>query len=278
MYGAIIGDIIGSYYEVLEIEYQKKYHKPRPYNERMQIMTDEFFNENSSYTDDTVLTVAIADSIINGNCNYEKYLKEYGIREINLGLDIYGRSRFGKGFTEWLKGNKEGNSYGNGAPMRISPIGYFSTLEEVKQNSYWATIPSHNNIEAIKGAECIATSIYLLRNGINKEDLKKYIEQNYYNLNYDLEDLRKNNKFSSKSSVTVPQAVYIFLNSNNFEDSIRKAISIGGDTDTIAAMVGSLSEVYCGIDNDLIEKANQYLNEDIKTIIKQFYKVKIKKK
>lgn len=277
MYGAIIGDIIGSYYEVLEIEYQKKYKKQRPYNERIKIMTDELFTDNSSYTDDTILTVAIADSIINGNCDYEKYLIQYGLREIALGLDKYGRNRFGKGFIEWLMG-KEGNSYGNGAPMRISPVGYFNTLEAVKENSYYATIPSHNNIEAIKASECISTSIYLLRNKIAKEELKKDIEQNYYNLNYDLEDLRKNNKFSSKSSVTVPQAIYIFLNSNSFEDSIRKAISIGGDTDTIAAMVGSLSEAYYGLDDNLIEKANQYLTDDIKKIINQFYNVKTYKK
>ena len=278
MYGAIIGDIIGSYYEVLEIEYQKKYHTNRPYDERIKIMKNELFNEKCSYTDDTILTIAIADAIMNGNFEYEKYLRSYGLKEIELGLDKYGRNRFGKGFIEWLIGNTEGNSYGNGAPMRISPIGYFNTLEEVKQNSYYATIPSHNNIEAIKGAECISTSIYLLRNKIKKENLKKYIENNYYKLDYDLEDLRHNNKFSSKSSVTVPQAVYIFLNSNNFEDSIRKAISIGGDTDTIASMVGSLSEVYYGIDNYLIEKANQYLTEELKKVVNQFYKIKTYKK
>ena len=161
--------------------------------------------------------------------------------------------------------------------MRISPVGYFNSLEEVKQNSYLATIPSHNNIEAIKGAECIATSIYLLKNGMNKENLKKYVENNYYKLDYDLEDLRHNNKFSSKSSVTVPQALYIFLESNSFEDSIRKSISIGGDTDTIAAIVGSISEVYYGIDDYLIEKANEYITDDMKSIINKFYKNKIKK-
>lgn len=278
MYGAIIGDIIGSYYEVLEIEHQKKYHKIRPYDERMKIMTNELFNENSSYTDDTVLTIAIADAIINGNCQYEKYLIQYGLKEIGIGLDKYGRSRFGKGFIEWLLGNKEGNSFGNGAAMRISPVGYFNTIESVKENSYYATIPSHNSVEAIKGAECIATSIYLLRNGLSKEDLKKYVENNYYVLNYNLEDLRKNNKFSSKCSVTVPQAIYIFLESNSFEDSIRKAISIGGDADTIAAIVGSISEAYYEIPDYLIEEANKYITDDIKKVINSFYKNKAKVK
>lgn len=278
MYGAIIGDIIGSYYEVLEIEHQKKYHKPRSYDERIEIMTDELFTENSSYTDDTVLTIAIADAIINGHCQYEKYLIQYGLKEIEFGLDKYGRSRFGKGFIEWLIGNKEGNSFGNGAAMRISPVGYFNTLESVKENSYYATIPSHNNIEAIKGAECVATSIYLLRNGLSKEDLKKYIEKNYYNINYNLEDLRKNNKFSSKCSVTVPQAIYVFLESNSFEDSIRKAISIGGDADTIAAIVGSVSEAYYEIPDYLIEEANKYITDDMKKVINSFYKNKAKVK
>lgn len=273
MLGAIIGDIIGSYYEVLEIEYLKKYHKNRPYNERIKIMDSDtpLFTENCSCTDDSILTCALAEAILNCDEDYEKYLRHYGEKEINLGLDQYGRSRFGKGFVDWLQGNYQGNSYGNGGAMRISSIGYLSTLEEVKKHSYLATIPSHNHEESIIASESVAVSIYLLRNGISKEELKSYIEKKYYKLNYDLEDLIKNYTFSSRSNESVPQALFIFLKSNSFEDAIRKAISIGGDSDTIAAIVGSLSEAYYGIDENLYEQAKPYIKDYMKPIIDKFY-------
>lgn len=273
MLGAIIGDVAGSSYEIEEMRYYKENKMSRPYEEKIKILdrSIKLFNENSSVTDDSILTFSIYDAIVNGNCSYEKYLKEYGKREIKL----YG-SRFGKGFVNWLNGNYQGDSYGNGASMRISPVGYlFNDLEEVKKQAKLATIPSHNSTEAIMGAECIATSIYLLRNGYNKEQLKEYINKNYYDLNYDLEILQRTYKFSSKTIETVPHALYIFLISNDFEDSIRKAISIGGDTDTIACIVGSLSEAYYGIDQELKEKVKPYLKDYMLDLVK--YDEKIKK-
>ena len=158
MLGAIIGDIIGSYYEVLEIQERINNKRNRSYEERIKILDENtpLFTENSSVTDDSILTCAIYDAILNDK-DYERYLKEYGIREINLGNDQYGRSRFGKGFVEWLENKKEGNSYGNGSAMRISPVGYlFNNLDEVKEESRKATITSHNHEEAIKGAEAVA--------------------------------------------------------------------------------------------------------------------------
>ena len=266
MLGAIIGDVAGSYYEVLEINYKKQFKTNRPYEERIKILDKNtpLFTSDCSYTDDTVLTCAILDAILNGNCNYQKYLKEYGLKEINLGYDKYGRSRFGHGFVDWLLSDKEGTSYGNGAAMRISPVGYlFNSLEDVKTESYKATVPSHNHIDAIIGAEAVASTIYLLRNGYSKEEVIKYIKDCYYNLDLDLETLQRNNEFSSKSSVTVPQALYIFSISNDFEDAIRKAISIGGDTDTIAAITGSIAEAYYGIPEDIKKSVYEFLNEDI---------------
>ena len=266
MLGAIIGDVVGSYYEVLEATTK------RTYEDRIKILdrNTPLFTSNCSYTDDTVLTCAIYDAITNGNCDYEKYLRMYGKKEINLGLDKYGRSRFGKGFINWLNSNVVGNSYGNGCAMRISPVGFlFDTIEEIKEESYKATIPSHNHPDSIKGAEAIAVMIFLLRKGISKEKVIDYMNNNYYQLDYDLEDLQRNNKFTSKASICVPQAIYIFSVSNDFEDAIRKAISIGGDTDTIGAIVGSLAEAYYGIPEVIKEEVKKYLNEDI---IKLMYK------
>jgi len=261
MLGAIIGDVVGSTYEVEEI----KSKGTRTYEERIKILDKNtpLFREDSSYTDDTILTCAILDAIKNGNCDYEKYLREYGLNEVSIGLDKYGRSRFGKGFISWLNDTKQGNSYGNGSAMRISPVGYlFNDLETVKKESYKATIPSHNNIEAITAAEAVATSIYLLRNN-SKEEVIKYIKNNYYDLDFNLEDLQRNYKFSSKASSSVPQALYVFSVSNDFEDAIRKAISIGGDSDTIACIVGSLAEACYGIPESIKEEVKGYLNDNI---------------
>jgi len=156
--------------------------------------------------------------------------------------------------------------------MRISPVGYcFETLEEVKTESKKATIPSHNHEESIKAAEAVAVSIFLLRQGMTKEELKIYLEKNYYDLNYDLDDLQRNYSFSSKATNSVPQALYIFSISNSFEDSIRKAISIGGDTDTIAAIVGSLSEAYYGISEELKQQTRPYLKDYMYDLLKDKY-------
>lgn len=268
MYGAIIGDIVGSYYEVLEIK-----NKNRSYEDRIKIMDRNvhLFNENCSCTDDSILTTAIADAILNGE-SYEKKLREYGLREINLGKDIYGRSRFGKGFVEWLKNDYMGESFGNGSAMRISPIGYlFNSIDEIKSESLNATIPSHNHIESIKSSEAVAVSIYLLRRGMDKDSLKEYIEKHYFSLEYDLDDLRKNYKFTSRAIDSVPQAIFCFLNSNDFEEAIRLSISIGGDSDTIACITGALAESYYGIDEEIIECAKTYIKDYMKDVIDKFY-------
>lgn len=268
MYGAIIGDIVGSYYEVLEIK-----NKNRSYEDRIKIMDRNvpLFNEICSCTDDSILTTAIADAILNGE-SYEKKLREYCLREINLGKDIYGRSRFGKGFIEWLKNDYMGESFGNGSAMRISPIGYlFNSIDEIKSESLNATIPSHNHIESIKSSEAVAVSIYLLRRGMNKDSLKEYIEKNYFSLEYDLDDLRKNYRFTSRAIDSVPQAIFCFLNSNDFEEAIRLSISIGGDSDTIACITGALAESYYGIDEEIIECAKTYIKDYMKDVIDKFY-------
>lgn len=267
MLGAIIGDVVGSYYEVLEVKEIKNGH--RSYEERIKILDQNtpLFTNNSSVTDDSILTFAIFKAI-KENKPYEEMLKYYAKEEIDLGKDMYGRSRFGKGFVEWVNGNTQGTSYGNGASMRISPVGYlFDTLEEVKQETYKATIPSHNHEESILCAEAVSTSIFLLRNGMSKEELKEYIEKNYFKLDYDLEDLRRNYKFSSKSINSVPQAIFAFLESNSFEETIRNAISIGGDTDTIACIAGSLAESYYGIPEDLLEQVKPYLKDYMKELL-----------
>ena len=272
MLGAIIGDIAGSYLEVLEV-IDKKQKGIRDYKDRIKILDNNtsLFNDECSVTDDSILTIAIMDAILN-NKDYGTCLKEYGLKEINLGLDRYGRSRFGPGFMSWLQGNSKGDSYGNGCAMRIAPVGYlFDTLEDVKRESYLATIPTHNNPDSIKCAEAVATSIFFLRHGMSKVELIEYITRYYFKLDYDLEDLRHNYIFTSKAIDSVPQAIFCFLKSYSFESAIRIALSIGGDTDTIACITGSIAEAYYGIPNEVIEDVNKYIPDYMKDILSNYY-------
>lgn len=273
MLGAIIGDVAGSTYEVDEVLALKNKTKVS-YEQRIKILDRNvpLFKENSSCTDDTILTSAIAECILK-NGNYEDYLREFGKKEVSLGLDIYGRSRFGKGFIDWLNNNSIGESFGNGCAMRVSPIPmYYDNLDDILNETYKSTITSHNHDESINATKAVSIAIYMAKHKFSKEDIKNKIEKECgFNLNFDLEDLQRNYKFTSKAKKSVPQAIYCFIVSNDFEDAIRKAISIGGDTDTIAAITGSIAENYYGIPKKIINEVNKYIPDYIKGIINRFY-------
>lgn len=272
MLGAIIGDVAGSYLEVLEVK-DLKIKGKRDYVDRIKILDKRFplFNNNCSVTDDSILTIAILDAILNKK-PYQDKLKEYGLREINLGVDKYGRSRFGSGFINWLNGNSSGNSYGNGSAMRISPVGFlYDSLEDVKQESYFATVPTHNNEDSIKCAEAVSTSIFLLRHGLSKVELIDYIKNNYFKLDYSLEELRHNYRFTSKAINSVPQAIYAFIKSDSFESTVRNALSIGGDTDTIACIATSLAEAHYGIDKDIFKQVLPFIPDYMLKILSKYY-------
>lgn len=273
MLGAIIGDVAGSTYEVDEVLALK--NKTKVSNEeRIKILDRNvpLFQKNSSCTDDTVLTSAIAECILKDG-NYEDYLREFGKKEVSLGLDIYGRSRFGKGFIDWLNNKIIGESFGNGCAMRVSPIPmYYNNLEDILNETYKSTITSHNHEDSINATKAVSIAIYMAKNKVSKEGIKNKIEKECgFNLNFDLEELQKNYQFTSKAKDSVPQAIYCFLVSNDFEDAIRKAISIGGDTDTIAAITGSIAENYYGIPEQIILSVQPYIPEYIKNIVNRFY-------
>lgn len=273
MLGAIIGDVAGSLYEVEEVlAYKKK--EPISYESRIKILDKSvpLFREGSSYTDDTVLTCAIAECILNKG-NYEEYLKKYGKKELDLGLDAYGRSRFGQGFVDWVLGNSTGNSFGNGCAMRVSAIPmYYDNPERILEETYKATITSHNHEESVKATKAVALAIHLAKNKASKYEIKRTIEiECGYNFDFDLENLQRTYTFSSKAASSVPQAIFCFLISNSFEDSIRKAISIGGDTDTIAAITGSVAESYYGIPKHIIKDVYNFIPDYVKNIVERFY-------
>ncbi|MDO5557745.1 MAG: ADP-ribosylglycohydrolase family protein [Clostridia bacterium] len=279
MYGAIIGDVAGSYLEILEVRAKKNGTK-RIYQERVKILDEstKLFDENCFYTDDSILTVAVADAALHGR-NYKEKIIEYAKREMqkqnpnpegNFGF----KDKFGAGFQEWVKTGVGGNSYGNGCAMRISAIGnLFDDSDDVIKQARLATVCSHNHPESIICSQAVALSVYFLRNGFTKWEIERYLKQRFdFDFSYySLEKLRHNNIFSSRAMITVPQAIFCFLESHDFVSCIRNALSIGGDTDTIACISGGLAEVYYGIPKNLIKEVDTYIPEYFKPIINEFY-------
>jgi ADP-ribosylglycohydrolase len=250
MLGAIAGDIIGSVYESTSI---KSYDFP-------------LFEWYSSYTDDTVLTIAIADSILNSK-DYASTLKEYGRSYPNAG--------YGGMFIDWLASNtlEPYNSFGNGSAMRVSPVGFaFDTLEEVLAQAERSAAVTHNHPEGIKGAQAVASAIYLARNGKKKDEIKDYIESTFsYNLNQKLDDVRPGYRFDETCQGSVPQSIIAFLESGNYEDAVRKSISLGGDTDTMGCITGGIAEAfYKVIPEYIISETKQRLDPELLEIVDQF--------
>jgi ADP-ribosylglycohydrolase len=250
MLGAIIGDIIGSSYEFKGIK------------------TTDFplFTSESHFTDDTVMTVAVANCILHGR-NYAKTFKEYGRRYPDAG--------YGGMFGSWLRSADSApyNSYGNGSAMRVSPVGFaFSNLEDVLREAERTAAPTHNHPEGVKGAQAIASAIFLARTGKSKNDIREYIETSFgYDLNRTLNEIQPNYGFDETCQGSVPEATIAFLESTNYEDTVRKAISLGGDADTLACMAGGIAEAfYKVIPAAIITRARKTLDKKLLTIIDEF--------
>lgn len=254
MWGAIIGDLAGSIYEYSQTK------------KIAEINVNNLIEENSFFSDDTILTIAIIDAILNDK-NYEKYLKKYGKKYEQYKPDFtpYFKTTFSPGFQKWINEEIQGASIGNGAMMRISPIGFlFDNENDVKIQSKLATIPSHNNEESINCAETIALIIFYARKGLKKEEIIKKIN---IKLSY-----KPFIKFNYTCKDTIDNCLYAVFTSNSFEESIRKIISYGGDTDTNACIVGSLAEALFGIPKKLINEAKVKIPKEFIDIIENAYK------
>ena len=258
MWGAVIGDLAGSIYEYNQT---LKFSKLKP---------QELIAENAFYSDDTILTMAILEAILD-NGDYEFYLKKYAKEYGNYQPDFtpYFKTVFSPGFTKWANGEKNGISAGNGAMMRISAVGYlFDNKEDVIANAKLATIPSHNCEEAIKGASIVALIIYYARCGFSKDQIIKEL-----NLNINYNDF---NGFNLTCFTTIDNCLYALFNSESFEEAILKVISYGGDTDTNACIVGSMTEALYGIKPEIILKAQTKLPQEFKELLDRGYQ-KVKK-
>jgi ADP-ribosylglycohydrolase len=251
MIGGIIGDIAGSAYEHTDVKITKL----------------KFFEDGSHYSDDSVLAIAVADALINK--------KEYATT-IKYWARKYPEAGYGKFFKQWMLSDEEMQavSFGNGAAMRVAPVGYFcNTLDEVLQEAHESTKPTHYHPDSRIGAQAVAGAILLARQGKSKLEIKAFVESiSDYDLNVSLQHHIATAVFDSTCKVTVPQAVIAFLESNSFVDALEKAISIGGDTDTIGCMTGAIAEAYYKeIPEDVLVKTLEMLPEDMKEVLGGFY-------
>lgn len=252
MWGAIIGDIIGSRFE----------HRNCRSKDFM------LFTAQNRFTDDTLMTLAIAKALCRCGRGTDEELRCEVMRCMRIMGAKYPNAGWGLHFARWLHSDNPMPyfSYGNGAAMRISSVGeYARSAEEVKRLSGIVTGVSHNHPEGLKGAECVAMCVYLAGNGADKDEICRLVAAEYYPEinNLSVKELSKTYAFDESCQGTVPQAIACFLEGKDFEDTVRNAISIGGDSDTIAAIAGGIAEAFFGIPEDMIEMAKIYLDDDL---------------
>ena len=252
MYGSIYGDLAGSIYEFEQLK------------EIKSIDNGGYLSDKSFFSDDTILTVAVCDAI-KSDLDYDKYLRKYIIDYMDYKPDFhpYFRSSFSPNLIKWAKSDLEGPSQGNGAMMRISPVGFlFDSEDEVIENARLATIPSHNSEEAIDSATKIALVIFYLRKGYSKEEVFNMLDINVKYTPF--------KKFNTTCKETIDNCLYAFYYSNSFIDAMKKTLLMGGDTDTNCAIVGGMAEACYGIDEILIQDVNKKIpHKFVKVLTKE---------
>ncbi len=276
MLGAIVGDVVGSVYEFNNIK------------------TKNFalFGAENRITDDTVMTYAVYRALhdclqeyrtlpekekakLAKTCPYPQFanLSNFAIKELKNYGRMYEDAGYGQNFSAWLNSQDEQpyNSWGNGSAMRISPVAYFAhSLDEVKFLSDRITEVTHNHPEGMKGAQATACAVWLALHNRTKSQIKQFIEENYYPLEFDYEKLNQTYTYHVDCQNSVPQALYCFLISTNFEDAIRTAVSIGGDSDTIGAITGAVAGAYYGVPRAIEEKTTDYLYGQVRHDYQEF--------
>ncbi len=256
MIGAILGDIIGSTYE---------WHNVK--NEEF-----ELFPQGSRFTDDTVLSVAVADKLMSSGAGtsdraaYAMWYKQYYHRYPNAG--------FGQMFSEWARSDemRVQRSYGNGAAMRVTAIGYaFDSIKDIIDEVNASCYYTHNHREAKAGAQAVAIAVFMARKQMDKSEIKRYIEKKYHYSFKTLDEIRTGYVFDSRTSYSVPPAIEAFLEADSYEDTIRKAISIGGDSDTIACIAGGIAQAYYKhIPEAIYDKGMGILDAGLRRTVKLF--------
>lgn len=261
MYGAILGDIIGSPFEFDRGDKTKDF---------------KLFSRRSHFTDDSVMTLAVCEALLKvGQDATVKEIEDAVITSMQSWGRRYPHEGYGGYFRRWLTARhpEPYNSFGNGSAMRVSAAGWlYDSLEKTRVVAKATANVTHNHPEGIKGAEATASAIFMARNGSSKEEIKKYIENEFhYDLNRTLDEIRPSFHMDETCQKTVPKAIIAFLEARDFEDAIRNAVSLGGDTDTLGAITGSIAEAYFGISETLISECRNRINKDMRDIVDAFY-------
>ncbi len=260
MYGAMIGDVAGSRFE---------------FDNGGKSKVFEFFTKANEFTDDTIMTCAVAEALMDaGRDADEKTLKNILIKAMKKWGQRYPYAGYGVRFIGWVltEDPKPYGSYGNGSGMRVSAAGWlYDTIERTREVARWTAEVTHNHPEGIKGAESTAAAIFLARNGASKEEIKKYLENEFgYDLSRTLDDIRPTYHHVEDCMRTMPEAFTCFLESENFEDCIRNVMYIGGDTDTLAAIAGAVAEAFWGIPVTMRAKVREYIPQDVLEVTERF--------
>lgn len=261
MYGAILGDIIGSPFEFDRGDKTKDF---------------KLFSRRSHFTDDSVMTLAVCEALLKvGQDATVKEIEDAVITSMQSWGRRYPHEGYGGYFRRWLTARhpEPYNSFGNGSAMRVSAAGWlYDSFEKTRVVAKATANVTHNHPEGIKGAEATASAIFMARNGSSKEEIKKYIENEFhYDLNRTLDEIRPSFHMDETCQKTVPEAIIAFLEARDFEDAIRNAVSLGGDTDTLGAITGSIAEAYFGIPEALISECRNRINKDMKDVVDAFY-------
>lgn len=267
MLGAIIGDTVGSRFEWHN-------HRSKDF---------DFLTYKCEPTDDSIMTLAIAKAILKSEGNVNK-LSDLVVRYMQQLGRLYSDAGYGGAFRKWIRSSdpKPYGSFGNGAAMRVSPVGFAAkSMDEAKAMSKAVTKVTHNHPEGLKGAEATTVAIFMALHGKSMLEIRDYIDKNYYPMNFTLDDIRDSYQFNETCQDTVPQAMMAFFESTGFEDAIRNAISIGGDSDTLAAITGGIAEAYYGIPSEIRKHELTFLDERLLAILVEFenrYKPIVEKK
>ena len=262
MYGAIIGDIIGSRFEFDQGDKSREF---------------ELFTNECDFTDDTVMTIAVAEALLDAGPEAdEKTVKEALIRSMKKWGKKYPHAGYGARFIDWvLTDNSEPyGSYGNGSAMRVSSAGWlYDSLERTREVARWTAEVTHNHPEGIKGAESEAAAIFMARNGASKEDIKDYIVSEFgYDLSRTLDEIRPGYFHVEDCMRTMPEAFECFFEAGSYEECIRNVMYIGGDTDTLCAISGAVAEAFWGIPLSIIAEGGKFIPEDIEEVVSRFSK------
>ena len=262
MYGAILGDMIGSPYE---------------FDMGDKTKTFPLFSEGSYFTDDTVMTVAVAEVFLDAPED-ENAIRRQLIRSMRKWGHRYPGAGYGARFDGWLASNdpKPYNSCGNGSAMRVSPVAWaYEDLAVVRRMAAVSADVTHNHPEGIKGAEATAAAIFLARTGHSKAEIKTYVEAEFgYDLSRTCNEIRPTYRHVESCQETVPEAITAFLEGESFEDVIRTAVSLGGDCDTLTCIAGSIAEGFYGVPKELKKECHNRLPKDLKAVLDRFDKVK----